>query len=424
MLAVALSFLFFLFAGVPIAFVLGFSSLVYMLVNDNTLLLGSLAQRMVSSLQNYGLLAIPMFVLVGELMNAGGITTRLVHFAKVLLAHFRGGLAYVNVLANMFLASILGSANAQTAMMSKVMVPAMEKEGYRRDFSLALTVSSSLMGPIIPPSLMFIVYAVTAEVSVAKMFLGGILPGILLGLGFIVLIAILSIKHNFPKSARASLVEIGKSFITVAPALLIPAIILAGILSGVFTATESSAIAVFVAFLVGKFFYKELNLKELPNILKQTAINTAIVTFMIAMASIFSWVLTFEKAPQMIAQYIASISDNPFIFLLLSNILFLFIGMIIDAIPALIIMIPVLLPAALHFGIDPIHFGMIACINLTIGLVTPPVGTALFIASAVGQVKIETLTRALIPFLIVAIVALMIITYVPPITLWIPSMVD
>jgi len=322
------------------------------------------------------------------------------------------------------LASILGSANAQTAMMSKVMVPAMEKEGYRRDFSSALTVSSSLMGPIIPPSLMFIVYAVTAEVSVAKMFLGGILPGILLGLGFIVLIAILSIKHNFPKSARASLVEIGKSFITVAPALLIPAIILAGILSGVFTATESSAIAVFVAFLVGKFFYKELNLKELPNILKQTAINTAIVTFMIAMASIFSWVLTFEKAPQMIAQYIASISDNPFIFLLLTNILFLFIGMIIDAIPALIIMIPVLLPAALHFGIDPIHFGMIACINLTIGLVTPPVGTALFIASAVGQVKIETLTRALIPFLIVAIVALMIITYVPPITLWIPSMVD
>lgn len=424
MLAVALSFLFFLFAGVPIAFVLGFSSLVYMLVNDNTLLLGSLAQRMVSSLQNYGLLAIPMFVLVGELMNAGGITTRLVHFAKVLLAHFRGGLAYVNVLANMFLASILGSANAQTAMMSKVMVPAMEKEGYRRDFSSALTVSSSLMGPIIPPSLMFIVYAVTAEVSVAKMFLGGILPGILLGLGFIVLIAILSIKHNFPKSARASLVEIGKSFITVAPALLIPAIILAGILSGVFTATESSAIAVFVAFLVGKFFYKELNLKELPNILKQTAINTAIVTFMIAMASIFSWVLTFEKAPQMIAQYIASISDNPFIFLLLTNILFLFIGMIIDAIPALIIMIPVLLPAALHFGIDPIHFGMIACINLTIGLVTPPVGTALFIASAVGQVKIETLTRALIPFLIVAIVVLMIITYVPPITLWIPSMVD
>ena len=424
MLAVALSFLFFLFAGVPIAFVLGFSSLVYMLVNDNTLLLGSLAQRMVSSLQNYGLLAIPMFVLVGELMNAGGITTRLVHFAKVLLAHFRGGLAYVNVLANMFLASILGSANAQTAMMSKVMVPAMEKEGYRRDFSSALTVSSSLMGPIIPPSLMFIVYAVTAEVSVAKMFLGGILPGILLGLGFIVLIAILSIKHNFPKSARASLVEIGKSFITVAPALLIPAIILAGILSGVFTATESSAIAVFVAFLVGKFFYKELNLKELPNILKQTAINTAIVTFMIAMASIFSWVLTFEKAPQMIAQYIASISDNPFIFLLLTNIVFLFIGMIIDAIPALIIMIPVLLPAALHFGIDPIHFGMIACINLTIGLVTPPVGTALFIASAVGQVKIETLTRALIPFLIVAIVALMIITYVPPITLWIPSMVD
>lgn len=424
MLAVALSFLFFLFAGVPIAFVLGFSSLVYMLVNDNTLLLGSLAQRMVSSLQNYGLLAIPMFVLVGELMNAGGITTRLVHFAKVLLAHFRGGLAYVNVLANMFLASILGSANAQTAMMSKVMVPAMEKEGYRRDFSSALTVSSSLMGPIIPPSLMFIVYAVTAEVSVAKMFLGGILPGILLGLGFIVLIAILSIKHNFPKSARASLVEIGKSFITVAPALLIPAIILAGILSGVFTATESSAIAVFVAFLVGKFFYKELNLKELPNILKQTAINTAIVTFMIAMASIFSWVLTFEKAPQMIAQYIASISDNPFIFLLLTNILFLFIGMIIDAIPALIIMIPVLLPAALHFGIDPIHFGMIACINLTIGLVTPPVGTALFIASAVGQVKIETLTRALIPFLIIAIVVLMIITYVPPITLWIPSMVD
>lgn len=277
------------------------------------------------------------------------------------------------------------------------------------------------MGPLIPPSLVFIVYSVIAEASVSKMFLGGIVPGILLGSGFIGLVYILSFRQNFSRSPRATLAQFGKSFLAVLPALSIPIIILVGILSGVFTATESSAIAVLIAFLVGKFFYKELKLKKIPELLIQTAINSSIVTFMIAMASVFSWVLTSERVPQAIAELIGSLSENPLVFLLLCNILLLFIGMVIDAIPALIILIPVLLPVAVNFGIDPVHFGIIACINLTIGLVTPPVGTALFIASSIGEVKIETLSRALVPFLIVSILVLFLITYMPSLTLWIPN---
>ncbi|WP_019122674.1 TRAP transporter large permease [Brevibacillus massiliensis] len=422
MLIMSLAFILLLLLGVPIAFVMGISSVAYIFSSSNFELFGTAPLRIFQGVQNFGLLAIPLFVFVGELMNSGGITTRLIRFANVVIGHFRGGLAYVNVATNVFLASILGSANAQTAMMSRVMVPAMEKEGYKKEFSSALTVSSALLGPIIPPSLVFIIYGVISETSITKMFLAGIIPGILLAVGIMILIYIASIRENFPKSERATVGKIREAFLSVFPALIIPIIILIGILSGVFTATESAAAAALVAFIVGFFIYRELKLKELPKILLNTAMNTAIVTFIFSMAGLSSWVLAFERVPNEVAEFLVNISDNPIIFLLLLNIILFITGMFIDGIPAMIILVPILLPVAMNLGIDPVHFGIIVSINLTIGLITPPVGTALFIATSIGGIRMETLARTLIPFIFVAYLMLLIITYVPSITLLIPNL--
>ena len=420
---IAIIFIVLLVIGTPIAYVLGLTSVFYMFISENTRMFASTPQFMVSSLQQFGLLAIPLFILTGELMNVGGITTRLVNFANVLIGHLRGGLAYVNVLANMFLASILGSPIAQTAMMSKIMVPEMEKKGYTKEYSGALTVSSALLAPLIPPSIPFIIYGVVAEVSIAKMFIGGIIPGILLAIGFIILIYFHARKKDYLKADRQPVKEIFKSLLSALPALLIPVIILVGILSGIFTTTEASAVSVLIAFLIGKFFYKEIKLKDLPNILYQTGIHTAIVTIILAMAGIFSWLLTIERIPQMVVDAITAVSDSPFVFLLLVNILVLIVGMFIDSLAALIIIVPVLLPAATQFGVDPVHFGLIICLNLVIGVITPPVGSALFIASAVTKIKLEKLVKAGIPFTIVAFIVLMIVTYVDETVLWLAKFI-
>ena len=421
MTAAIIAFILTIIIGVPIAYVLGLTALVYVLTTADISLFASIPQRMSTAVQNYGLLAIPLFVFVGELMNSGGITSRLVHFAQVIVGRLRGGLAYVNVLANMFLASILGSANAQSAMMSRVVVPEMEKQGYRKDFSAALTASSSLLGPIIPPSLPFIIYGILAEVSITGMFLAGIIPGICLAAVFAILIFFLSRKYQFPKSAKSSFNEIVKRFMSVAPALLIPSLIFVGILSGAFTATESAAVAALIALIVGAFVYKELKWKDIPQMLMRTAITSSIVTFIVATASMFSWVLALERIPHMIGQFLIAIAGNEIVFLLLINILFILVGMVLEGTAAMIILVPILLPVAIQLGIDPIQFGIIVCINLTIGLITPPVGTVLFITSAASQVSIERLTIQLLPFLIAAIIVLLLITYIPPLTLWIPS---
>ncbi|MDF0726499.1 TRAP transporter large permease [Cytobacillus sp. S13-E01] len=418
---VILAFILFLLMGIPISLVLGMTTIVYFFVTGNTILLDSTPQRLYSGMENYGLLAIPLFMLTGELMNSGGITNRLVVFARVMVGHVRGGLAYVTIIANMFLASILGSANAQAAMMSKVMVPEMEKEGYTREFSSALTLASSIVAPIIPPSMIFIIYGTLSGTSIGALFIAGIIPGIIYGIGFIALIAYVGYKQNFPKSEKSSLKEKWTSFINVMPAMLVPLIITVGILSGAFTATESAGIASAVAFIVGMLFYKELKWRKLPSILVNTVIGTATVTFLIAMANIFGWVIAFEQIPQLIAGSMLSISDNPFVFLFLVNIFLLLVGTVLDGIAALIILVPVLMPLITAFQIDPIHFGVIICINLTIGLLTPPVGTGLFIVSSIAEVKFERLVKAVMPMLLLGIFILFIITYWEKTTLLIPS---
>lgn len=418
---VILAFILFLLMGIPISLVLGMTTIVYFFVTGNTILLDSTPQRLYSGMENYGLLAIPLFMLTGELMNSGGITNRLVVFARVMVGHVRGGLAYVTIIANMFLASILGSANAQAAMMSKVMVPEMEKEGYTREFSSALTLASSIVAPIIPPSMIFIIYGTLSGTSIGALFIAGIIPGIIYGIGFIALIAYVGYKQNFPKNEKSSLKEKWTSFINVMPAMLVPLIITVGILSGAFTATESAGIASAVAFIVGMLFYKELKWRKLPSILVNTVIGTATVTFLIAMANIFGWVIAFEQIPQLIAGSMLSISDNPFVFLFLVNIFLLLVGTVLDGIAALIILVPVLMPLITAFQIDPIHFGVIICINLTIGLLTPPVGTGLFIVSSIAEVKFERLVKAVMPMLLLGIFILFIITYWEKTTLLIPS---
>lgn len=414
-------FFLFLVLGIPISLVLAITSLCYLLLGDLTTLLSSAPQKMFSGIDNFGLLAVPLFMLAGELMNGGGITTRLVAFAKVLIGHYRGGLAYVTVAANMFLASILGSANAQAAMMSKVMVPEMEKEGYTREFSSAITLASSIVAPVIPPSMLFIIYGTLTGASIADLFMAGIIPGILLGIGFIIVIGIMNRKEQFPRSEKANMAKIFKTFISVIPAMLIPFTIIFGILGGVFTPTESAAIACVIAFIIG-VAYRELKLKNLPTMLVNTVVNTATISFLIVMANLFGFIIAFEQIPQLVAESMLNLSDNPLVFLLLVNIFLLLIGTVLDGIAALIIIIPVMLPLLATYQIDPVHFGVIVCINLTIGLLTPPVGTGLFIVSSIAKVKFEDLVKAVMPFLGMAILILLILTYWESAVMWIPNL--
>ena len=406
---------------VPIALILGIISLVYIFSTGQTFLLNNISQQLFSGVQSFSLLAIPLFMLAGELMNASGITVRLINFAKKAVGHFKGGLAYVNVIANMFLASIIGSATAQTAMMSKIMVPEMEKAGYKREFAAATTASAALLGPIIPPSMLFIIYAVGANVSVNDMFMAGILPGIVLAGSFIILIMILGIKHQYPSSEKAAFQEVVKAFLSIIPALIVPASIIIGTLSGVFTATESAGVACVIAIIVGKFFYKELNFKEFPSLLINATIATAVVTLLMSTASLFGWILAFERIPQTILEVMAGISSNPLIFLLLVNIFLLITGVFLDELAVMIILLPIFMPLVHSFGIDPVHFGVMLCLNATIGLLTPPVGAGLFIASSVGEVKMEKLIRAIVPFIFVSIIVLFLVTYIPILTTWLPS---
>ncbi|GAB7386417.1 TRAP transporter large permease [Bacillaceae bacterium] len=409
---------------VPISFVLGITSVFYILLSHHLGLLDTVPQRLFSSVGNYGILAIPLFMLAGELMNASGITVRLVDFSRKLVGHFRGGLAYVNVVANMFLASIIGSATAQTAVMSRVMIPEMEKEGYSRSFSAATTASAALLGPIIPPSMLFIIYGVSSGVSIGQLFIAGIVPGVLLALSFIILIAFLGYRYNFPRSERSPMGEICKSFIRVLPALSVPGIIIGGILSGVFTATESAGIACALAILFGKFVYKELQFAAFPKILTNAAISTATVTLLMAMASLFGWVLTFEQIPQKTLEWIGSITSSPYVFLFLVNIFLLIAGIFMDELAVMVILLPIFMPLVQAFGIDPVHFGVILCLNTVIGLLTPPVGAGLFIASSVGKVKLEELIQSIWPFVAVSIAVLFLLTYWPKLTLWLPQILS
>lgn len=421
MIITLIAFILLLLIRVPIAIVLGIAGFLLLLFSGNANMLINSPQRLFSSLESYSLLAIPLFMLAGEIMNSGGITSRLVTFAQKFVGHFRGGLAYVNIVANTFLASIIGSAAAQIAMMTKIMVPAMEREGYKREFGAATTAAAGMLGPIIPPSMLFIIYGASSGTSIGDMFLAGIVPGVLISLGFMVFVAYIGYKQDFPCKEKASWRDRGKSFFKIIPALLVPGILIWGIVTGVFTPTESAGVACIIALVVSFFFYKDIRIKELPKIMVNTATSTAIVALLIAMASVFGWAMTFERIPQMIAEWMSSLTSNPLIFLILVNILFLLLGMVIEGIALIIILTPIFIPLLTIYNIDPIHFGVLICLNVTIGILTPPVGSGLFLATALGKVSIESFVKAVWPFILVSIIVLLLVTFVPAITMWLPS---
>lgn len=410
-------FAFKLLIAVPVALVLAMTAIWYIWESGNIVLYDSFAQKMFSGIENYGLMAIPLFMLTGELMNAGGMTSRLINVARIFVGGFRGGLAYINLLTNMFMAAIIGSATAQISVMSQAMVPAMEKEGYDKGFSAATTAAGGLLAPVIPPSMLFVIYGVLAQIPIADMFLAGVIPGLLLAILFFLVVALIGFWQEFPKgkwlTRPAALLAIRQCL----PAALIPCAIIGGILFGIATPTESAAIASLIAFFIGWQIYKELKPNQLLDIFKRTATNAAMIIFMIAAANVFGWVIVYEEIPQKIAQFMTQITQDPFVFLLIVNLLLLCVGMLIDGIAAVILITPILLPIAMQsYQIDPFQFGVVICLNLTLGLLTPPVGVGLYITSVMSGASVGQIMRSLWPFLIAVMLVLVLLSYFPALT--------
>ncbi len=413
-------FLVTLFLGFPIAFCLGLSSLTYVFFADIPLVI--IPQKIYTGIDVFVLLCVPGFILAGNLMNRGGITERIVGFSNAVMGHIRGGLGLANVGASMIFAGISGTAVADSASVGAVMIPAMVKEGYETDFSCAVTASSSTIGPIIPPSLPMIIAGTLTGLSVAKLFIAGAIPGILLGLGLMAVSYFISVKRHHPKGERQSFKVIIDKFKGAFWALLMTVVILVGIVGGIFTPTEASIVAVLYAVLVGLFIYRELSLKDIPGIIIETAITTASLMVLVGLANLFGWILTSEQIPQLIAKSMLSFTQNKYVILLLINLLLLFVGTFMETIAALIILFPVLLKVAISVGIDPIQFAIIAVLNLMIGLTTPPVGVCLFVTSGIGRISLGKISWAILPFLAVSLVVLLLVTYIPQISLFLPNL--
>jgi tripartite ATP-independent transporter DctM subunit len=407
--------------GVPIAFGIGITSIILMFslgMNDPMIL----ARRLVTGIDVYTLLAIPFFMLAGEIMNKAGLVQDILKFSNAIVGRIRGGLAHVNVVSSMLFAGISGSAVADTSAIGSLIIPMMDKDGYDRPFSSAITTASSIIGVIIPPSIPMIILGSIAQISIAKLFLAGAIPGILVGLSLMGLTVYLSKKRNYPKSGRITFVEFLAVFKNTIWALILPFIILMGIIGGFFTATEAGAIAVVYGIIISFVFYG-VKLKDYPEIIRNAAFNTGIVMLVCATAMSLTWFLATAQTPQVLTAFLTSLTDNKFIFLLLLNILLFLVGMVIDLTPALFLLVPILYPVSQAYGIDPIHFGVIMVANLSIGLITPPVGTVLYVATSISKVKLEQLVRELIPMYIVLFAILLVITYIPSVILWLPSLI-
>lgn len=414
-------FLLFLMIGLPVFFGLLAAPGLLLWLNGQERDIALLYRNVYNGIDSFPLMAIPFFMLAGELMNRGGITTRLVEFAQAIMGHLRGGLAHVNILSSMLFAGLSGSAVADTSALGSMLIPAMEKQGYSRRFAAAITAASSVIGPIIPPSGIMIIYAYVMGESVAALFLAGIVPGIMVGVGLMLMVKLMADKYDFPvASARYSWPERGRASLKAFFPLMTPVIILGGILGGVFTPTEAAAVAVGYAGFIGLFVLKSLHIRELLGVLMKAAMTSSVVLLLVGAAMAFKTVVSLSHAPETLAEYILSLSDNPLILLFLINILLFLVGMFLDAGPAIIILGPILGPIFVSMGVDPIHFAIIMSVNLTVGLATPPMGLVLFVASSVSGERVENIARAIVPFLLVEILVIFLITYIPAISMTIP----
>ena len=416
-------FLLFLALGMPVFFGLVAAPGILLWLNGQERDIVLLYRNIYNGMDSFPLMAVPFFMLAGELMNKGGITTRLVEFSQALMGHLRGGLAHVNVLSSILFAGLSGSAVADTSALGSMLIPAMEKQGYTRRFAAAITAASSVIGPIIPPSGIMIIYAYVMGESVAALFLAGIVPGILVGTGLMVMIKLLADKYDFPAASRRySWRERGDASLKAFFPLMTPVIILGGILLGVFTPTEAAAVAVGYALFIGLFVLKTLRARDLPEILSRAAMTSAVVLLLVGAAMAFKTVVSLSHLPETLAAFILSSSENPLILLFLINILLFVVGMFLDAGPAIIILGPILAPIFIALGVDPVHFAIIMSVNLTVGLATPPMGLVLFVASSVSGERVETIARAILPFLAVEILVIFLITYFPALSLTIPRL--
>jgi len=421
-LILVVSFLLLLMMDVPIAIAIGLSTAltIFTLGDVPTCLI--VAQRMSMGIASFPLLAIPFFVLAGILMGEGGMARRLIDFAASLVGPFTGGLGYVTTLTCMMFGAISGSATAAVSSIGGFMIPEMTNKGYDRRFSVAITTTAATTGLIIPPSNIMIVFAVvTGNISVAALFMAGLFPGIVVGLSIMAVSGMLSHQHGYGGGKPFCLAEVIRSGKQAFPSLLLVVIVLWGILRGVFSATEAAAIAVLYAFILTVFYYREVKFRDLPRIALRCGITTAVIMLLVGTSQAMSWVLAYQQIPQSVSAALLGLSNNPLVILLIINLVLLFVGTFMDMTPAVLIFTPIFLPVAIRLGMDPVHFGIVMIANLCIGLCTPPVGTCLFVGCGVGKTSIVEVTRPMIPFFIAMLFALMIITYVPSLSMWLPT---
>ncbi|GAB4513646.1 MAG: TRAP transporter large permease [Roseibium sp.] len=416
-------FLVFLMIGLPVFFGLLAAPGLLLWLNGQERDITLLYRNVYNGMDSFPLMAIPFFMLAGELMNKGGITLRLVEFSQALMGHLRGGLAHVNILSSMLFAGLSGSAVADTSALGSMLIPAMEKQGYTRRFAAAITAASSVIGPIIPPSGIIIIYAYVMGESVAALFLAGIVPGVMVGIGLMLMVKVMADKYDFPiASRRFTWGERGQASLKAFFPLLTPVIILGGILAGVFTPTEAAAVAVAYALVIGLFVLRTLKPSDLPGVFNRAGVTSAVVLLLVGAAMAFKTVVSLSHAPEIMADFVLSLTENPLILLFLINILLFVVGMFLDAGPAIIILGPILGPIFTSMGVDPIHFAIIMSVNLTIGLATPPMGLVLFVAASVSKERVETIARAILPFLAVEIAVIFLITYIPALSMTIPRL--
>ena len=414
------SFLILLFLGIPISFTLTISSIFTMIYLKIPLMV--IGQKMSDVLDNFSLMAIPFFILAGQIMSDSGIARRLVDFSNLLVGRIRGGLAFANIVASMFFGGMSGSSVADTASIGSILIPAMVKKGYDRDYSIAVTITSSTQGLVIPPSHNAIIYAYAAGgLSIGRLFLAGAIPGVMIGLFLMIPAYIIAVKKNYPVEKKMKFKDALKISREAFFGLFTIVIILVGILSGIFTATEASAVAVVYALFIAFFIYKELTFSKFWEIFWGASKTIISVMFLIASASTFAWLMAYLRIPNMIAQAVLNISSNKYIILLTINIILLLLGMIMDMAPLILIITPIFLPIVTNLGVSPIHFGVIMLMNLGIGLCTPPVGNTLFVGCIVGKMKVEQVVRALWPFYIAMVLVVLLVTYVPFFAMWLPG---
>lgn len=408
------AFLITMLVGVPISLCLALSGVAFILATGNPLLLQTFPTQLFGGVDSYGLIAIPLFVLIGEIMNGGGITRRLIDMAMAVVGRMRGGLAYVNLIANMLVSSILGSATAQVAIMAQILVPEMVKKGYDKTFAAGLTAYAGMLGPIIPPSIMFVVYSVLAQVSVSDMLIAGIVPGVLLSGLFCLCVYIMGFFYDYPCGESMTWRQRADIVLNAIPTLLIPIVIVGSILTGLANATESAAVGALAALLIGRYWTKELSFAQLPQMLLKAGLYSSVILFLVAVAAVFSWVLVYGKIPQAVAAWVQTVAHDPISFMLLVNVILLVIGTVIDGAPGLIMTVPILLPIAVEvYHIDPVHFGVVVVINLVLGFLSPPVGLCFFVASAVTGAKVGRMFYVTLPFFFAACALLVLLSLVP-----------